>query len=182
MLTASRSAVQTDIVRRTRSTQAARVRTTKRPLWVISGHFAMRKRCPLYPRKRTCAVQIRMSALGQKRTLTICLVAPLLRASATVPGLPLLRGSSDVVRARIAEATIAPQNIASAVAVFERAILAVPIAVRDHRTPRSLVGLRRVSPKDRSSKSNDGGQFHAPCCDGDSAGPVHEGDRHGDLL
>ena len=38
MLTASRSAVQTDIVRRTRSTQAARVRTTKRPLWVISGH------------------------------------------------------------------------------------------------------------------------------------------------
>ena len=28
-----------------------------------------RKRsCPLYPRKRTCAVQRRMSALGQKRT------------------------------------------------------------------------------------------------------------------
>src|SRR5262245_33059609 len=25
--------------------------------------------CPLYPRKRTCAVQLRMSALGQKRTL-----------------------------------------------------------------------------------------------------------------
>jgi hypothetical protein len=26
-------------------------------------------RCPLYPRKRTCAVQLEMSALGQKRTL-----------------------------------------------------------------------------------------------------------------
>src|SRR5262245_53105927 len=25
--------------------------------------------CPLYPQKRTCAVQLRMSALGQKRTL-----------------------------------------------------------------------------------------------------------------
>jgi hypothetical protein len=25
--------------------------------------------CPLYPRKRTCAVQLGMSALGQKRTL-----------------------------------------------------------------------------------------------------------------
>jgi hypothetical protein len=24
--------------------------------------------CPLYPRKRTCAVQLRMSAMGQKRT------------------------------------------------------------------------------------------------------------------
>jgi hypothetical protein len=30
----------------------------------------IRKRpCPLYPRKRTCAVQLRMSALGQKRTV-----------------------------------------------------------------------------------------------------------------
>jgi hypothetical protein len=43
------------------------------------------------------------------------------------PGLPLLRVPSDVVRARIAEATIACQNIASAVAIVERAILAVPI-------------------------------------------------------
>src|SRR5262249_8109215 len=25
-------------------------------------------RCPLYPRKRTCAVQLGMSAIGQKRT------------------------------------------------------------------------------------------------------------------
>ena len=32
------------------------------PFWVISGHFAMRTRCPLYPRKRTCAVQLGMSA------------------------------------------------------------------------------------------------------------------------
>jgi hypothetical protein len=28
----------------------------------------MQKSCPLYPRKQTCAVQLRMSALGQKRT------------------------------------------------------------------------------------------------------------------
>jgi hypothetical protein len=31
----------------------------------------MSARCPLYPRKRTCAVQLPMSALGQKRTLDI---------------------------------------------------------------------------------------------------------------
>ena len=35
------------------------------PLWVISGHFAMRNPCPLYPRKRTCAAQLVMSALCQ---------------------------------------------------------------------------------------------------------------------
>jgi hypothetical protein len=51
----------------------------------------------------------------------------LVRASAVFPGLPLLRGSSGEVRARSAKASIACQNIASAVAVFEGAILAVPI-------------------------------------------------------
>ena len=30
--------------------------------------FAAQSPCPLYPRKRTCAVQIGMSAMGQKRT------------------------------------------------------------------------------------------------------------------
>src|SRR5215831_5342263 len=39
------------------------------PLWVISRHFAMQSPCPLCSRKRTCAVQLGMSALGQKRTL-----------------------------------------------------------------------------------------------------------------
>jgi hypothetical protein len=66
--------------------------------------------------------------------------------SATFPGPPLLRGSSDVVRTRIAKAYIARQNIASAVAVFERVILAVPIhttpALIDHRAPGSLGALR----------------------------------------
>jgi hypothetical protein len=38
------------------------------PLWVISGHFAVQLPCPLYPRKRTCALQRGMSALCQKRT------------------------------------------------------------------------------------------------------------------
>jgi hypothetical protein len=53
----------------------------------------------------------------------------LVLASATFPGLRLLRGSSDVVRARITKASIACQDIASAVAVFERVILAVPMHV-----------------------------------------------------
>ena len=39
------------------------------PLWVISGHLQCKRACPLYPRKRTCAVQLGMSALCQKRTL-----------------------------------------------------------------------------------------------------------------
>jgi hypothetical protein len=30
-----------------------------------SGHMQCKKPCPLYPRKRTCAVQLGMSALGQ---------------------------------------------------------------------------------------------------------------------
>jgi hypothetical protein len=38
------------------------------PLWVKSRHLQCANRCPLYPQKRTCAVQLAMSALGQKRT------------------------------------------------------------------------------------------------------------------
>ena len=38
------------------------------PLWVISGHVQCTRRCPLYRQKRTCAVQLGMSALCQKRT------------------------------------------------------------------------------------------------------------------
>jgi hypothetical protein len=38
------------------------------PLWVKSRHMQCKTACPLYPRKRTCAVQLTMSALGQKRT------------------------------------------------------------------------------------------------------------------
>src|SRR5262245_9080959 len=33
-----------------------------------SRHFALQSPCPLYPRKRTFAVQLEMSAMGQKRT------------------------------------------------------------------------------------------------------------------
>jgi hypothetical protein len=39
------------------------------PLWVISGHVRRKRSCPLCPRKRTCALQQLMSAMGQKRTL-----------------------------------------------------------------------------------------------------------------
>src|SRR6516225_10752947 len=38
------------------------------PLWVISGHWAKSRRCPLYPQKRTLVECSRMSALCQKRT------------------------------------------------------------------------------------------------------------------
>jgi hypothetical protein len=39
------------------------------PLWVRSRHSHRKKSCPLYPRKRTCAMQLGMSAMGQKRAL-----------------------------------------------------------------------------------------------------------------
>src|SRR5262249_18418505 len=42
-----------------------------RPLWVKSRHLQRKKACPLYPRKRTYAVQLGMSARGQKRTSII---------------------------------------------------------------------------------------------------------------
>jgi len=35
------------------------------PLWVISGLMQCKTACPLYPRKRTCAVQLGMSAKCQ---------------------------------------------------------------------------------------------------------------------
>jgi hypothetical protein len=81
------------------------------------------------------------------QTYTVRRMLNVLRlVGATFPGLPLLRVSSNVVRAVIAEATIARQNIASAVAIVERAILAVPIhttcAPVDHRAPRSRRALR----------------------------------------
>jgi hypothetical protein len=38
------------------------------PLWVKSGHEALKSRCPLYPQKRTSNGTLRMSALCQKRT------------------------------------------------------------------------------------------------------------------
>ena len=40
----------------------------RRPLWVISGHLHCNGSCPLYPQKRTCAAQLTMSAMGQRRT------------------------------------------------------------------------------------------------------------------
>ena len=50
------------------------------------------------------------------------------RASATFPGLPVLSaGRGDVVRARIAEATIAGQDVSFRITLLERAILTVPI-------------------------------------------------------
>ena len=41
------------------------------PLWVKSRHVQRKRSCPLYPRKRTFAVQFGMSAKCQKRTSTL---------------------------------------------------------------------------------------------------------------
>src|SRR5262245_14314611 len=41
------------------------------PLWVTSRHMQCKTPCPVYPRERTCAVQLGMSALGQKRTSSV---------------------------------------------------------------------------------------------------------------
>jgi hypothetical protein len=41
---------------------------TPLPQWVNSEHPALKLQCPLYPRKRTFADAIKMSALGQKQT------------------------------------------------------------------------------------------------------------------
>ena len=38
------------------------------PLWVKSRHLQRKKACPLYPQKRTCAMQRAMSAKGQEQT------------------------------------------------------------------------------------------------------------------
>jgi hypothetical protein len=40
----------------------------KHLLWVKSRHVRCKRSCPLYPQKRTRAVQLEMSAMGQKRT------------------------------------------------------------------------------------------------------------------
>src|SRR5262249_12267911 len=44
------------------------VAEAKCPLWIKSRHMECKTSCPLYPRKRTCALQLGMSAMGQKRT------------------------------------------------------------------------------------------------------------------
>jgi drug/metabolite transporter (DMT)-like permease len=41
-----------------------RRRIPPRSLWVISGHFALREPCPLYPRKRTLVGAFDMTANG----------------------------------------------------------------------------------------------------------------------
>src|SRR5262249_25275857 len=39
------------------------------PLWVKSRHVRCKESCPLYPQKRTCALQLGMSALKDERFL-----------------------------------------------------------------------------------------------------------------
>src|SRR3974390_2928421 len=94
-----------------------------------------------------------------KVNITICQVASLLRMSAACRA-PGFCSVGDIVWARIAKASIASQNIASAVTVFERAILAVPIGaactVLDYRTPRGLVSLSRLQSDIHTDKSRDG--------------------------
>src|SRR5262249_60337183 len=48
------------------------------PLWVNNGHQRMSAQCPLYPRKRTLAERIRMSAKCQKQTSAlVCVMSAL---------------------------------------------------------------------------------------------------------
>src|SRR5262249_40215218 len=106
-----------------------------------------------------------MSAKGQKRTFTRRPVVPLLRASAAFCYAPVFCGVGDVVRARVTKASIACQNIASAVAVVERLILAVPIhtasADLDHGAPRGgRVSLSRWI-EEQTSKSSDSSKNQA---------------------
>src|SRR5262249_20099640 len=51
----------------TRDFGTGRTRTAC-PLWVKSRHLHCTSPCPLYPQKRTYAMQLWMSAMGQKRT------------------------------------------------------------------------------------------------------------------
>jgi hypothetical protein len=55
---------------------AATILRTKCPLWVISGHRALKSRCLLYPQKRTLVERVVMSALCQKRTKCIAAKSP----------------------------------------------------------------------------------------------------------
>jgi len=48
------------------SHQRHKVRRNECPLWVKSGHLCCNGPCLLYPRKRTCAVQLGMSPYGPK--------------------------------------------------------------------------------------------------------------------
>jgi len=111
--------------------------------------------------KRTFALHQPMSALPPIATAKADLkaVARLLRASAAFRWASVFCGVGDVIRTRITEAAIACQNIASAVAVFEWLVLAIPIhatcAELDHRTPWGLISLSRWT-EEHTSKSSSG--------------------------
>src|SRR5690242_2481991 len=61
---------------------------------------------------------------------------------------------------QIAKAAVAGQHVGPA--LFDGAILAVPIALRDHRAPRSFIGLRRLLTEDQSSKNYNRSENYAP--------------------
>src|SRR5262249_7056351 len=48
--------------------RSASDKVIERGMSVKSRHSQRKKTCPLHPRKRTCALQLGMSAKGQKRT------------------------------------------------------------------------------------------------------------------
>ena len=87
----------------------------------------------------------------------------LIRANGTFPGLPLLRGSSDVVWVVIAEPTLC-QRVG--VALLERAILAAPrtrLVHRVHCAPRSLGGVDvswNKACQCKSSGTHQSGAYH----------------------
>src|SRR5262245_60355431 len=64
---------------------AAKVMSALPPRATAKAKFRKRP-CPLYPRKQTCAVQLGMSALGQKRTSQLFIQSPRLRAAGARQG------------------------------------------------------------------------------------------------
>src|SRR5262249_38389515 len=88
-------------------------------LWVKSRHSRRKKSCPLYPRKRTFAVQKRMSALGQKRKSPLFndvghnVLAPKIKGYAFFDidrrnFLPLIRSSRSILTLRLVRSLVRP--------------------------------------------------------------------------
>src|SRR5690242_3311704 len=68
---------------------------TQCPLWVKSGHMQCINPRPLYPRKQTCALQLVMSAKGQKRTCALRLTVPATGRSGIGASLDQLIGAGE---------------------------------------------------------------------------------------
>jgi hypothetical protein len=107
------------------------------PLWVISGHFAMRERCPLYP---------------QKRTLIDNLECPLWANSghgdlivSTIPRAAAARRPTGIVKLiRHAKSTDAAHRCPALLNGEEAAICGSPSSTRILGAPSSIIAGQRI--------------------------------------